>query len=104
MRSDYELSARAMAACIQYPKYFGVITPENLANVLRIDLDEVFAILYELGSLLDAGENYIRLFHASFSDFIFDKSRSRHLYYAESDTLTDIACFVLEATRNEGMK
>jgi len=104
-RSDDKLSARAMAVCIQYPKYFGVISPQNLANVLQIEEDEVFPILYELGSLLDVGENYIRLFHASFGDFLYDKSRSHDLCCVEGDIVADIAFSALgETSWREGIE
>jgi len=105
-RSDDKLSARAMAVCIQYSEYFGVISPPKLAKVLRLDIDELWAILYELGSLLDAGEDYIRPFHASFSDFLYSESRSHNLCCEKQDIAADIASSVLGTVtfRREGTK
>jgi len=94
-RTDVTLSVKAMAVCLQYTKYFGVTTPIRLAKVLRIDLAEIWSILYELASLLDVSKDYIRPFHASFGDFLFDKSRSLDLHCVSGDISTDIACMVL---------
>jgi len=104
-RSDDKLSARAMAVCIQYPKYSGLISPIQLAKVLRLDIDETWAVLYELGSLLDVGEVGIRPFHASFGDFLYEKSRSHNFHCIMSDIATDIACSVLRMKEtNAGMR
>ena len=103
-RNDIALSVKAMAVCLQYPRYFDTVSPTDLSNVLGIEMSETWAILYELASLLDVSEDNIRPFHASFGDFLYDETRSLDLYCNAADIVTDIACAMFRQGRNpDGM-
>ena len=91
------MSVKATAVCLEYIKYFDTISPADLAKVLDI---KTWEILYELASLFDASENNIRPFHASFGDFLFDKSRSLDLFCIGGDIVADITCAKLREGRN----
>ncbi|KAF4615697.1 hypothetical protein D9613_012527 [Agrocybe pediades] len=89
-RDDVDMAVKAIAICLEYPKYFNTVTPQNLSEVLQVDLDETWAILVGLASLLDSNDISIRPFHASFGDFLFDSSRSNNLHRAVGSVVADI--------------
>ncbi|KAF4620557.1 hypothetical protein D9613_000082 [Agrocybe pediades] len=89
-RDDVDMAVKAIAVCLEYTKYFNIITPASLSTVLQVDMDETWAILFGLASLLDSSETIIRPFHASFGDFLFDKSRSLNLHCAAGSVVADI--------------
>ncbi|KAF8813065.1 hypothetical protein BYT27DRAFT_6392095 [Phlegmacium glaucopus] len=99
-RNDVNMSIKATAVCLEYPKYFNTVLPADLAKVLHIDLSETWAILYELASLFDASEEIIRPFHASFGDFLFDSSRSLDCFCNRGDIVADITCAMLREGRD----
>ena len=99
-RNDVEMSVKATAVCLEYPKYFNTISPADLAKVLHIELSETWAILYELASLFDISEDCIRPFHASFADFLFDSSRSVDFFCIGGDIAADITCAMLRPCRD----
>jgi len=99
-RNDVDMSVKATAVCLEYPKYFNTISPAELAKVLNIEIDETWAILYELASLFDISEDCIRPFHASFADFLFDSSRSVHFFCIGGDIAADITCAMLRPRRD----
>ena len=99
-RNDVNMSINATAVCLEYPKYFIAISPANLSEVLNIELDETWAILYELASLFETTEESIRPFHASFGDFLFDSSRSGDFFRNAGDIATDITCAMLRQGRD----
>ncbi|KAF9554681.1 hypothetical protein CPC08DRAFT_164943 [Agrocybe pediades] len=89
-RDDADMAVKAIAVCLEYPRYFNIVTPANLSAVLQVDIEETWAILFGLASLLDSSETNIRPFHASFSDFLFDRSRSLNLHRAVGPVVADI--------------
>jgi hypothetical protein len=91
-RNDVDMSVKATAVCLEYVKYFNNVSPMDLAKVLHIERSKTWEILYELASLFDVSKKSIRPFHASFSDFLFDKSRSLDLFCIGGDIVTDITC------------
>jgi len=94
---------KATAVSLEYPKYFNTISPAELAKVLNIELDETWAILYELASLFDISEDGIRPFHTSFC-LIACASRgchkpllcSVHFFCIRGDIAADITCAMLQ--------
>ncbi|KAF8800867.1 hypothetical protein BYT27DRAFT_7312605 [Phlegmacium glaucopus] len=101
-RNDVNMSVKATAVCLEYPKYFNIILPRHLAKVLHIDLSETWAILYELASLFDASKGSIRPFHASFGDFLFDSSCSLDFFHSRGDIVADITCAMVRRGRDPG--
>jgi len=105
-REEVASTIKACAVCLEYPKYLNTISVTDLAKVLRFDLARTRALLDELASLFDVTvDNDIKPFHASFSDFLFDRSRSGDFYSEQGDIAAEIACAVLEEGRKpKGMK
>ncbi len=99
-RNDVDMSVKATAVCLEYPKYFNTVSPADLAKVLHIELSETWAILYELASLFDASEDKISPFHASFGDFLFDRSRSLDFFCVGRDIVADITSAMLRPHRD----
>ena len=99
-RNDAEMSIKATAVCLEYVKYFNTISPAALARILDIELSKTWEILYELASLFDISRKSIRPFHASFGDFLFDRSRSLDLFSIGGDIVADIACAKLRRGRD----
>jgi hypothetical protein len=90
-REEIEITVKAAAVCLEYPKYFNVISPEDLATVLNIDLIGVRPMLDELASLFEVDvDDNIKPFHASFDDFLFDRSRSGNFYCDRGDIVADV--------------
>ena len=94
------MSIKATAVCLEYVKYFNTISAANLAKVLDIELSKTWEILYELASLFDISRKSIRPFHASFGDFLFDRSPSLDLFCIGGDIVADIACAKLRPGRD----
>jgi len=90
-RNDADMSIKATAVCLEYVKYFNNVSPVDLAKVLHIKRSKTWEILYELASLFDVSKKSIRPFHASFGDFLFDRSRSHDLFCIGGDIVADIA-------------
>lgn len=97
LKTKHHLSVKAMAICLQYPKYLHSISPDDLGRVLAISPNRTWSILYGLASLLDVTDEEIKFFHPFFGDFLFDRSRSSDFYVNEADIVTDITCTVLNA-------
>ncbi|KDR84223.1 hypothetical protein GALMADRAFT_702712 [Galerina marginata CBS 339.88] len=68
-------------------------TPALLERLLHLDHGEVRHLLFDLESLLTVGrdDEGIRFFHASLSDFLFDKSRSGQLSIDAGSIYADLA-------------
>ncbi|KAF4612512.1 hypothetical protein D9613_012743 [Agrocybe pediades] len=99
-RDNVDMAVKAIAVSHEYPRYFNNITPVNLSAVLQVDLDETWAILFGLASLLDSSESSIRPFHASFGDYLFDMSRSLDLHCPIGSIAADILCGNLRLGRD----
>jgi len=99
-REDVASTIKACAVCLEYPKYLKTISVTDLAKVFGFDLSRTRALLDELASLFDVTvDNDIKPFHASFSDFLFDRSRSGAFYYERGDATAEIACTLLKGRR-----
>jgi len=93
-------TVKMTAICLEYPKYFNTVTPEDLAKVLQIELIGIRAMLDELASLFDVNFNNIRPFHASYGDYLFDRSRSGELSCDREDIVAKITCACLRQGRD----
>ena len=104
-REDVASTVKACAVCLEYPRYFKTISVTDLTKVLHFDLALTRALLDDLASLFNVGINQdIKTFHASFSDFLFDRSRSGDFYREQGDVAAEITCGLLKQGRDpEGM-
>ena len=53
---------------------------DQLSDILDISPRDIKLRLIDMGSLVEYGEYFLDILHASLGDFLFDKSRSRELY------------------------
>ena len=104
-REEISSTTKACWVCLEYPKHFNIMSVGDLAKVLRFDLLRTRALLDELASLFDVSvDNGIKPFHASFGDFLFDRSLSGDFYCEQGDVVAEITCALLEQGRDpEGM-
>ena len=101
---EVETTVKATAICLEYPKYFGAISPGDLAKVLQLELIQTQAMLDELACLLEVSDSNIRPFHASLGDYLFERSRSRSLYCDRRDIVAEIARAHLRSGRDPDSK
>jgi hypothetical protein len=69
---------------------------EIIAGILGLEIEDVDCILEELSSILEVTE-YIRLYHASISDFLFDPNRAGNLWVDEQFFWPKIVCYSLRS-------
>jgi len=99
-REEITSTLKACAVCLEYPKYFDTISLKDLAKVLHFGRARTRALLEELTSLFDVSvDNDIKPFHASFSDFLFDRSLSGDFYCEQGGVIAEITCALLTKGR-----
>lgn len=63
-----------------------------LADVLALDIETVSCILTDLSSIISCSDSGLDAYHASLSDFLFDRTRSGLLWVDLPLFLSDIVC------------
>lgn len=71
--------------------------PSELDHLVNLSAGDIYTALIDLHSNIylpqpsDYGKDHIRIFHASFGDFLMDVSRSKHFFMDSSEIHSDIA-------------
>lgn len=90
---DPKLTANFAGCCLVYPKYFYHVSPLDVQEVLQIGEEQTMEILDGFASIFKVTDGNIIPYHASLSDFLFNKSRSGNLLYCnEGDISAKITC------------
>jgi len=100
-----EAVKQTTALCILYKScYFRYALPDQtpgeiIAGVLALEIEDVDCILEERSPILKAAGDDIRLYHASISDFLFDRNRAGGLWVDERFLWSKIVCYSLQSLR-----
>jgi len=92
---NFQLLSRALGCLIFLPKYKLLQSPQTIEGVLGLWPGEGMTIFRGLHAVLDFNHETVTPIHASFSDFLFDESRSNRFYIDPQICHVDIMLCIL---------